>query len=264
MTGGATSILITGASSGIGRALAMNYAGVGVHLALAGRHAERLEEVAAKCRAAGAITTTASIDVRARDEMQRWVHAIDDRHPIDLAIASAGITTGLGMGRLREDPETVRAAISINLLGVLNTVDPVIERMCLRGHGQIAFVGSIAAVRGLPHSPAYCATKAAVHAYAEALRGGLTPQGVRVSLIIPGFVSTAFNEDLVGPKPLAMSDSRAAQIIRRGLERRAPVIAFPRILYFGAHLLRLLPARWADFWLNRVEVDVPETTERAA
>jgi NADP-dependent 3-hydroxy acid dehydrogenase YdfG len=264
VSGRATSIAITGASSGLGRALALNYAAPGVHLALAGRNADRLADVTAKCGAAGADVTAAQVDVRDREEMTRWIRAVDDRHPIDLVIASAGITTGLGMGRLREDPETVRAAISINLLGVLNTVDPAIERMCMRGRGQVAFIGSIAAVRGLPYSPAYCAAKAAVHAYAEGLRAGLAPQGVQVSLIIPGFVATGLNNNTVAPMPLIMSDMRAARIIRRGLDRHAAMITFPKLLYFGAHLLRLLPARLADVLLNLREVDIPETTERAA
>jgi len=258
------SILITGASSGIGRALALNYAGPGVYLALLGRNQERLDEVSELCRACGAETDAAQIDVRDRDKLAEWIRSVDDKNPLDLVIPSAGILTGLGMGRLREDPDAVRAIISINLIGVLNTVDPAIERMCARGRGQIAFIGSIAAVRGFPHSPAYCATKAAIHAYAEGLRGGLAAQGVRVSLIIPGFVATAMNEDMIAPKPLLMSDERAARIIRRGLDRGAPVIAFPRILYYWTYLLRFLPARWVDYALNLRHADIHETREHTA
>ena len=258
------SILITGASSGIGRALALNYAGPDVRLALLGRNQERLDEVSERCRARGAETDAALIDVRARDKLAEWIRSLDDKNPLDLVIASAGILTGLGMGRLREDPDAVRAIISINLIGVLNTVDPVIERMCARGRGLIAFMGSISAVRGLPQSPAYCATKAAIHAYAEGLRGGLAAQGVRVSLIIPGFVATALNVDMIAPKPLLVSDERAARIIRRGLDRGAPVIAFPRLLYYGTYLLRLFPARWVDYALNLAHVDIHETREHRA
>jgi short-subunit dehydrogenase len=258
------SILITGASSGIGRALALNYAGPDVRLALLGLNQEHLDEVSEQCRARGAVINAAQIDVRTRDKLAEWIRSVDDDNPLDLVIASAGIATGLGMGRLREDPDAVRAIISINLIGVLNTVDPAIERMCTRGRGQIAFIGSIAAVRGLPYSPAYCATKAAIHAYAEGLRGGLAAMGVRVSLIIPGFVATALNEDMIVYKPLLLSDVRAARIIRRGLDRGAPVIAFPRLLYYGAHLLRLFPARWVDYALNLGHVDIHETREHTA
>jgi short-subunit dehydrogenase len=132
-----------------------------------------------------------------------------------------------------------------------------------RGRGQIALLGSIAGVRGLPYSPAYSATKAAVHAYAEALRGSLASCGLDVSLVIPGFVRTPLNAAHVAPLPLAMSDTRAAEIIRNGLDRRAAVIAFPRLLYYGANLLRVLPRRLVDFCLNLIHVDIPETRERA-
>src|ERR1700719_3517945 len=199
------SILITGASSGIGRALARIYAAPGVHLAVGGRDPQRLDEMASQCRAAGAEVAGAIVDVRDRAKMREWVEAVDDAHPIDLVIASAGITTGLGIGRLREHPDAVRAIFAINVEGVLNTIDPVVTRMCARGRGQIALLGSLAALRGLPYSPAYSASKAAVHAYAEALRGGLRRQGVKVSLIAPGFVATALNRDIVCPKPLQLS-----------------------------------------------------------
>jgi NADP-dependent 3-hydroxy acid dehydrogenase YdfG len=256
------SILITGATSGIGRALARIYAAPGIHLALTGRNLKRLEEISNECRANGAEVMAAQIDVRDRAKITTWIHLVDDTNPVDLVIASAGITSGLGLGRLREDPEAVRAVFAINLIGVLNTIDPLIERMCARGSGQIAIVGSIAAVRGLPYSPAYCAGKAAVHAYAESLRGALALQGVVVSLVVPGFVATALNKDILAPKPLEMSDMRAARIIRRGLDRGASAIPFPRVLYYGAQLLRFLPIRWVDFMLGLVHVDIPETRER--
>ena len=134
--------------------------------------------------------------------------------------------------------------------------------MAARGAGVIAMTGSIAAVRGLPYSPAYCATKAAVHLYAESLRGTLARKGVAVSLIVPGFVHTPLNADLVAPKPLAMNDERAARIIRRGLDRRKPLIAFPRLLYWGARLTTVLPTRLVDFFMVRQRVDVPVTRER--
>jgi NADP-dependent 3-hydroxy acid dehydrogenase YdfG len=257
------SILITGASSGIGGALAYVYAGHGVRLALTGRDPERLAEISDRCRAKGAEVVAACLDVRDRRKMSKWILSTDDGDPIDLLIASAGINSGLGMGRLREDPSAVRAVISTNLFGMLNSVDPIVDRMCARGCGHIALIGSIAGVRGLPYSPAYCAAKAAVHCYAEALGASLFRQGVYVSLIVPGFVETAMSRKIVSPKPLQMSHVRAANIIRRGLDRHASVIAFPRLLYHGAFLTRLLPKHWIDFALSRIQVDIPETQERA-
>jgi short-subunit dehydrogenase len=256
------SILITGASSGIGRAVARAYAEPGRHLTLIGRDAERLAAVAAECRAKGAAAETAALDVRDRETTWRRLRELDAEHGFDLVLANAGIATGLKPGQFTENPDAVRGTIATNLFGVLNTVEPMIEPMCARGRGQIAVVSSIAAIRGLPYSPAYCATKAAVHLYADSLRGNLEPRGVIVSLICPGFVHTPMNEKLVAAKPLAISDEKAARIIRRGLDRGRALIAFPRLLYLGARLMSFLPARLVDRVMNRMHVEMQETPER--
>jgi short-subunit dehydrogenase len=258
----AKSILITGATSGIGRALTLEYAAPGVRLALVGRNQKRLDEVAAEARARGAAVSVAALDVRARRELAKWICAVDDETPLDLVIASAGITTGIGLGRPREGADAVRAVIATNLVGVLNTIDPVMERMSARGRGRLAFLSTIAAVHGFPYSPAYCASKAAIHSYAEGIRAELLPRGVGVSIIVPGFVATPLNENIVCPKPFVTTPARAAEIIRRGLERGRPVIAFPRTLYGAAYILKVLPARWVDRFLNLIHVDIPETRER--
>ena len=177
MTPRPRSVLITGASSGIGRALAREYAAAGMHVALSGRNQDRLDTVAADCRAKGATVTVGLVDVRDRSELSQWILSVDDAHPIDLAIANAGITAGTGMGRLREHPDIVRNVIATNLVGTINTIDPVVERMCMRGRGRIAVMGSIGAVRGLPYCPAYSASKAAVHAYAEGSARCARPPG---------------------------------------------------------------------------------------
>jgi short-subunit dehydrogenase len=256
------SILITGASSGIGRAVARVYAEPGRHLTLIGRNAERLAAVAAECRASGAAVETAALDVRDREAVWRRLRELDSQHQFDLVLANAGIATGLKPGQFTENPDAVRGTIATNLFGVLNTVEPLIEPMCARGRGQIAVVSSIAAIRGLPYSPAYCATKAAVHLYADSLRGNLEPRGVIVSLICPGFVHTPMNEKLVAAKPLAISEEKAARIIRRGLDRGRALIAFPRLLYLGARVMSFLPARLVDRVMNRMHVEMQETPER--
>ena len=102
------SLAATGASSGIGQALALGYADNGVHLALAGRSQERLDQVAAACRAKGATVTTDVIDIRDRQRLRDWIISVDDDAPIDLAIANAGVTSGIGMGRLFEHPDIAR------------------------------------------------------------------------------------------------------------------------------------------------------------
>jgi NADP-dependent 3-hydroxy acid dehydrogenase YdfG len=255
-------ILITGASSGIGRALAYVYARDGVSLSLIGRDRERLEDTAAAARAQGAEVSIGQLDVRDQDAMTHWIKTADMRRPFDLVVANAGITNGVAPGEIAEDPRAVRAIVGTNLVGVLNTVEPLIAPMCARGTGQIAFVGSIAGLRGLPYAPSYCATKAAVHAYSESLRGRIEARGVRVSLIIAGFVKTPLNDSIDGMKPLEITGTDAAILIQRGLERGKAIIAFPRSLYLMARLARILPARLTDKVLARIQVSVPETQER--
>lgn len=259
---GPQSVLITGASSGIGRALALAYAEEGVRLALIGRNEARLAATADAVRQKGARVTQALLDVRNRQEMSDWIGAADKQDPFDLVIANAGITTGLAPDALTEDPEAVRALLATNLIGVLNTVEPVITPMCARGRGQIAFIGSMAGLRGLPYSPAYCMSKAAVHAYADSLRGRLAPRGLSVSLAIVGFVKTPLNDSITAMKPFEISDTQAAAIIRSGLARGRATIAFPWPLYVAAGLGRLLPARLYDRIMARIEANVPETRER--
>src|SRR5262249_12873433 len=153
---------------------------------------------------------------RAAGAMAQWIRAADDANPIDLAIAGAGITGGLGLGRLQERPDDGRRIIGTNLCGGLNTILPIPPRNKTPGRGHIAVLGSIAGVQALPYCPAYCASKAAIHTYAEAMCGTLRPAGIRVTVIMPGFVDTPLSRSIVAPKLLLMTSSRAVRIIRRG------------------------------------------------
>lgn len=256
------SILITGSSSGIGRALALAYAAPGVSLALVGRDAERLLAVAREAETKGAKVEVGQLDVRDQQAMADWIGSRDAENPFDLAIANAGITTGLAPDAVAEDPGAVRALLGTNLVGVLNTIEPLIGPMCARKKGRLAFIGSIAGVRSLPYAPAYSATKAAVHAYAHALRGRLETRGVGVSLVVAGFVKTPLNDSIEAMKPLEISDTEAARLIRRGLDRNKAVIVFPWPLYLMARLSNTLPARLVDRIMGRFTVYVPETRER--
>ncbi|RTL87757.1 MAG: SDR family NAD(P)-dependent oxidoreductase [Hyphomicrobiales bacterium] len=258
-------LLITGASSGIGRALALAYAKDGASLFLLGRDKTRLEATAEACRAAGAADVETRIaDVRDRETMARLVEAAHAARPLDILVANAGVATGLSPGQILETPDAVRAMMAINVNGVFNTVEPAIPTMCARGAGQIAIVGSMAGVRSLPYSPAYCAAKASVHMWADCLRGRLAPHGVGVSLIVPGFVETPMAARTKSWQPGAMSDARAAEIIRRGLDRRRPVIAFPGYMYHAMRFFTLLPPGLVDGVMRRFHVEVPETSEREA
>ena len=243
------SVLITGASSGIGAALARAYAAPGVWLALAGRHADRLEAVAAACRRLEAEVGTETVDVTDRDSMARWVGGADAARPLDLVVANAA--TSAGTGPEGDQDARTRAIFAVNLDGVLNTVQPAIPPMRRRRRGQIALMSSIAGYRGLPGTPAYAASKAAVKVYGEGLRGRLGPEGVRVSVICPGFVATAMTATNPYPMPFIMSAERAAGIIRRGLARNRARIAFPWPMAVAAWLLGALPPAWTDPLLAR-------------
>lgn len=256
------SVLITGASSGIGRGLALAYAAPSTHLALLGRDAARLAATADAARAKGAEVTTGLVDVRDRAAMAEWIGGADQTRPFDLAIANAGITTGLAPDALTEDPEAVRAIIATNLVGPLNTAEPLIAPMCARGAGHLAFVGSIAGLRGLPYSPAYCLTKAGVQAYTESIRPRLEARGVLVTLIVAGFVKTPLNDSINAMKPGEVSETRAAEIIKRGLDKGRATIGFPAFLYAAALAGRFLPARLYDRIMARIVADVPTTRER--
>ncbi|MDA1088881.1 MAG: SDR family NAD(P)-dependent oxidoreductase [Proteobacteria bacterium] len=245
-----TTILITGASSGIGEALARDYAGPGRFLALCGRDKGRLNDIAKACRGFGAEVEAKAIDVADRDAMARWIKGIDAKHSLDLVIANAGTSSGSG-GR-GEDETQARDIFAVNLAGVLNTVWPAITPMRKRGQGQIAIVSSVAAFRGLPGAPAYAASKAAVKNYGEGLRGWLAADGVRVSVICPGFVRTRMTEKNIYPMPFLMDAGKAARIIRKGLEKDQARIAFPWPMYAMAWFLGACPPAWTDALFKRL------------
>ena len=244
------SILITGASSGIGEALALAYAAPGAHLALTGRNAARLDAVAGACREKGAAATSALIDVTAHDAMARWIGERDAAAPLDLVIANAGISAGTG--RLGESDAQARDIMAVNLDGVMNTVLPALEGFRARRRGQVAIVSSLAGFRGIPGAPAYCASKAAVKVWGESLRGHLAPEGIGVTVICPGFVVSRMTAVNQFPMPLLMEVERAAAIIKRGLARNKARIVFPRRLAAAVWLLAALPPALTDPLLSRL------------
>jgi short-subunit dehydrogenase len=250
------SILITGASGGIGGALARAYARPGVALALTGRNADRLKAIVEHCRAAGAEPESAVLDITDEAAVRSWVQAVDRRSPLDLVIANAGMTGGAAIAGPDETPAEVRRMMSVNFHGVYNTLYPVIPAMQARGRGQLALMASLAALRGLPYSPAYCASKAALKAYADALRARLRPSGIGVAVILAGFVDTPLSRHTTGPKPLQMQPERAALIVRNRLARGRSVIAFPFLLHVGTRVLAALPSALADRFLNSLQVEI--------
>lgn len=241
MSSAGRTILITGASNGIGRALAMQYAQAGNRLILIARDQARLSSIASRCLRLGAEVVTAAIDVRDRDALVDFITSSDATTPIDLAIANAGITTGTTIEGNIEPIEESQALIDTNLMGVLNTVQPLLPRMVERAGGQVCIMSSIAALQPLPDSPSYCASKAAVLSYGQAIRDMLRPQHVRVSVVCAGFVRTDMSRRVSGWKPGEVTAERAAEIIARGLRANRGVISFPRSLALFARLGAITP-----------------------
>jgi short-subunit dehydrogenase len=237
------SILITGATGGIGAALAEAYAGSGITLALTGRHEGRLADIAGRCRDHGAQVITEMLDVTEAESLAAWIATVDRQAPLDLVIANAGISGGTDGG---EGAAQARRIFAVNLDGVLNTVLPTIPLMHARGRGQIALMSSLAAFRGVPGAPAYCASKAAVKNWGESLRGSLRGDGLKVSVICPGFVRSPMTDTNPFPMPLLMEADRAAAIIRRGLARNHGRIAFPWPMYALVWLFGALPPCLTD------------------
>jgi short-subunit dehydrogenase len=243
-------IVITGASSGIGRALAIHLAGQGVVLGLLGRNGAALNSVADECRALGAQVQLGQIDVLDFELLRSWLHSFHAAQPIDWLIANAGITASIGPGNALEPHEQAKAVLDINLGGILNTVYAALPLMASRGAGQIGLVSSLAAWRGMALTPAYSASKAGVRAYGEALRDLLQPQGLGVSVICPGFVETPMSAAFPGPRPQMQSAHSAAKAILLGMQNNRPYIAFPWHFALGMRLLNVLPFSVGRFFMR--------------
>lgn len=237
-------ILITGASSGLGKALALAYAKKDITLFLTGRDEARLHAVADACRQQGATVEMAVLDITNANSTEEWINAMDAIRPIDLAIANAGISAGTG-GEGESDAQ-VRKIFSVNIGGVINTLHPLIAPMKARGKGQLAILSSLAGYRGLPSSPAYSASKAAVRVYGEGLRGHLQDTGVAVNVITPGYIKTPMTDVNDFPMPFLMEAEKAASIIQRKLAKNKSRIAFPLPFYFLVWLISCLPVGLTD------------------
>lgn len=244
------SILVTGGSSGLGEALALELAAPGIALAITGQDSERLAGVAARCEAKGAKVRAVCIDVRDRAAMAALVSEIEREAPLDLVVANAGISAGTGGAG--ETPEQTRRIFAVNVEGVFNTVEPALAAMAARQRGQIAIVSSLAAFRGMPGAPAYCASKAAVRVWGEALRADWEAQGIRVNVVCPGFVVTRMTARNAFHMPLLMPADRAARIVLAGLAKNSGRIAFPLRMYAAARLLAALPGFAIDPLLRRL------------
>lgn len=245
-------VLITGASSGLGAALALACARPGAVLHLGGRDAARLEATAAACRARGAEARESVVDVTDAQAMARWVEGAG---ALRLVIANAGVSAG--PGGLTEHPDRVREVFAVNLGGVLNTALPALEAMAAQPpgpdglRGRVVVVASLAAFVANPGAPAYCASKAAAQRWAEAADATWRRRGVRVHAACPGFIRTPMTARNPFPMPGLMTPEDAAARILRGVERGRTRIAFPLGLYWATRAAGALPPAWRNALLSR-------------
>jgi short-subunit dehydrogenase len=245
-------VLITGASSGLGAALARAYATPGAMLGLLGRDRARLDATARACEAGGARVRTAAIDVANAPAMMQWLLAFDDDNPVELLIANAGTSAGPPPESPSEGVESASRQVAVNLLGTINTVEPLLPALCARRRGRVAVIASIAAYRGLPYSPGYCASKAGLRAYAEALRPRLEPRGIGVTVVCPGFFDSPMTDRFDGPTPFLFTGEGAARVVKRGIDRGRRRVAFPWPLVRGLQFCDIAPAAVGDMILRRV------------
>lgn len=233
-------VLITGASSGIGEALALESAKRGDTLFLCARNAERLDAVAEKCRELGAEAVYSKIvDVSNEVETEIWIRECNLLCPLERVFSNAGVGTG------EETNENVRKTFAINVGGALNVVLPVIDIFKARTTGlrQIILTSSIAGYGPLSTCPAYSGSKAALKTWGLSLRGMLKKDGIKVSVICPGFVRSRITDLNTCPMPFFMEADKAARIILKRADEDVGLIAFPWPMRLSTYILSILPYR---------------------
>jgi short-subunit dehydrogenase len=233
-------IVITGATSGIGRALALHYAAPGTTLGLIGRRQELLTTVAERCQAQGAQVLLAPLDVRDEVAMQAYARQfITQAGGVDLVIANAGVSVpdDLASGSAAHHAQL----FEVNVIGLLNTLLPFIPCMLQQRHGQLVAIASVAGFRALPGSTTYAATKIAVRALMEGYGWELKRHGVVTTTINPGFVVSEMTAKNQFPMPFLLQTDAAARRMARAIARRRRVYTFPWPMAITARLLPFIP-----------------------
>lgn len=239
-------VFLTGASSGIGEALALDLAKRGAVLGLVARRSEMLDDLAARCEAAGGQARAYALDVAHADALRAAADEFRREFDhIDVMIANAGISGGNDACR-NFQPEAVKQVIDTNLIGAVNAVGAVLPEMLERGSGHLVAVSSLAGFRGLPKSAAYSASKAAMTAYFEGVRLDVQNRGVAVTIIQPGFIRTPLTGGRKAKMPFLMELDDAIPYFRRAIEKKKRFAAFPWPLASLVRIARFLPAKWYD------------------
>lgn len=243
-------ILITGATSGIGEELAIQYAAAGVQLFLTGRDEGRLASVAEKCRNKGATVTPKAMSVCDREDMAEWIGKLP---PLDIVVANAGISGGFG-GQDIQDIINDYQIFETNLTGVLNTIYPALPKMVDCGSGQIVIISSLASYFPMPSAPAYSASKVAVRTYGEALAAKLRPYHIDVTVICPGFIKSGMTDKNDFPMPFLMETREAVSRMKLAIDRKVTRLDFPKRMAIPLKILTYLP----DFITRAIFAYLPE------
>lgn len=242
-------VLITGASSGIGRALALELGHRSAKLGLVARRAEVLNDLVAELNSGnGAQAIALPADVQDAQSMrqaaQRLASTFGD---IDVLIANAGV--GVTNPGAEFDAAKLAAVINVNVIGAANSVAAVLPEMVQRGSGQLVAISSLAAYRGLPKSAAYCASKAGLSAMFESLRLDIAPRGISVTIIHPGFIKTPLTAGRQAQLPWLMEVDDAAKKMLSAIEKRKKSYAFPWQLATIVRLGMIMPNFMYD-WIS--------------
>lgn len=242
-------VMITGASSGIGRGLALELSRRGAKVGLVARRADSLAELVQEIESAGGKALALPADVMNADSLRGAADQLrSDLGPIDMLIANAGVGATIDAAELKGS--AVANVINVNVLGAANSVEAVVPEMVKRGSGHLVVISSLAAYRGLPKSAAYCASKAAVSAFFESLRLDLQPRGIAVTIIHPGFIKTPLTAGRQAQMPFLMELDDAVQKIVSAIERRKRSYAFPWQLASVVRVGMIMPNFMYD-WFSR-------------
>jgi len=240
-------ILLTGASGGIGLALSRQLAKEKVNLALLARRENILRQLADELKDSGSVMLPVKCDVSNRDETARACREIQARFGhVDIAIFNSGLSHRADVDDFRVD--IAREIFDVNVFGMLNFVGDLLPDFIKRKEGTIVGVTSLADCRGLPKNRFYSASKAAATAFLESLRVELKEHGIKVITVKPGFVKTPMTEGNLYPKPFLMTPEKAAAIIIKGIIKEKTMIQFPLPIVLGSKLLKAMP----DFLYERI------------
>lgn len=236
-------VFITGASSGLGRALAHAYAHLGATLGLVGRCEESLNRLADELPGQHA---TYVADVTNRQSIHNAAACFQQLGPVDIVVASAGVNAGT-LTEYLEDFEVLKKIYDTNVLGVVSTFEPFIASMKQQGRGTLVGISSVAGIRGLPGAGAYCSSKSAVRTYCESLRIELKNTGVNVVTIAPGFIDTPMTKENPYNMPFLISPHAFAQVAIKTIEKGCSYKVIPWQMGIVGKLLRLVPNAVFDY-----------------